>query len=155
MCDSLPLPSPIPSRSRVFLWLVQSRTHVLLSFHFLFLYFFSFFFFFFLSAPASISSSLKTSTILTDYYTLSFGLIHIYSSICSDEKSEYATIFKWLGRDTLLNVLFASFPPISCAPFLLQTQNHLTAFTQPAFELENKLRCVRRHKWAIIALIKI
>lgn len=41
------------------------------------------------------------------------------SSSCGlDEKSEYATIFKWQPRDTLLNALFAS-PPTSpaCLPF--------------------------------------
>lgn len=43
----------------------------------------------------------------------------VSSSRGLDEKSEYATIFKWQPRDTLLNALFAS-PPTSpaCLPFL-------------------------------------
>lgn len=46
----------------------------------------------------------------------------VSSSRGLDEKSEYATIFKWQPRDTLLNALFAS-PPTSpaCLPFLSPT----------------------------------
>lgn len=45
------------------------------------------------------------------------SLLHGVSSARLDEKSEYATIFKWQLRDTLLNALFAS-PPTSLPPLV-------------------------------------
>lgn len=64
--------------------------------------------------PSSFSISLSLSS--------SLCRPSVSSSRGLDEKSEYATIFKWQPRDTLLNALFAS-PPTSpaCLPFLSPT----------------------------------
>lgn len=61
----------------------------------------------------SLSLSFSSSSLCRPSVSSSRGL---------DEKSEYATIFKWQPRDTLLNALFAS-PPTSpaCLPFLSPT----------------------------------
>lgn len=55
------------------------------------------------SLPLSLSLSFSSSSLCRPSVSSSRGL---------DEKSEYATIFKWQPRDTLLNALFAS-PPTS------------------------------------------
>lgn len=46
-----------------------------------------------------------------------------------NEKSEYATIFKWYPRDTLLNALFASPPTSPAHPLILSIVHTLSAST--------------------------
>lgn len=75
------------------------------------------------SVPRSLPPSLRSLPHpFTDPSSLPFLLPRISFSHGLDEKSEYATIFKWQPRDTLLNALFAS-PPTSpaCLPFLSPT----------------------------------
>lgn len=98
---------------------------------------------------------------LPDFLSLSFPLsLYLFlslssSSLCQlsvsssrrlDEKSEYATIFKWQLRDTLLNALFAS-PPTSPArplPFLLPAPSLRRPTVDGPFWLPTRQRRARR-----------
>lgn len=84
--------------------------------------------------PPSLFLSLSSSSLCQ---------LSVSSSRRLDEKSEYATIFKWQPRDTLLNALFASPPTSPPRPPLLSIAHSLATSTDGPFWLPTRQRRAR------------